>query len=261
MKPCPSSETWPRLLEGDLPEREAQTVREHVQTCTVCAAQLEETRALLGALAKPLAEPDAQRVRKVMKRVRETERQPQWSRRWVPLAVAATAALASVAVWWRPGAPGTFTARGGNTQWRQRVSVEVRSALNAGQKWAARASLMAETPLVVWYRNIEKTRPLYLAAFLVDGAGEVHWVAPAWPADEPPPLLAELPVSDSDALMPWSFIPANPAAGDGELVTWVVDEALNVEAVEQAEAARRVGTQVSLPGVVWRQPVRIEPAP
>ena len=260
MKPCPPSDVWPRLLEGDLPEREAQPIRENAKECTVCAAQLEETRALMGALAKPVAESDGQRVRQVMERVRASERQPHWSRRWVRLAVTA-AALASVALWWRPRAPDTFTARGGAVEWQQRVGVDVRSALNAGQKWAPPAVLAANTPLVVWYRNIEKTRPLYLAAFLVDGAGEVHWVAPAWAADEPAPALGELPMSDSDALMPWSFIPANPASGEGELVTWVVDEALNVEAVEQAEAARRVGTQVSLPGVVWRQPVRIEPAP
>lgn len=258
MKTCPDSTVWPRLLDGDLPEREAQPTRAHAESCPACAALLEESRLILRELAQPVVAPDEVSVRKLLQRVTEVERPSRYPKRaWVPIAVAATVLL-SVVTWRSLERTETFTARGGSLEWRQRVSAEIRPVLNAAQPWGAHPTLTPDTALVVWYRNLETQKPLYLAAFLIDGAGEVHWVSPAWGAGVPAPRTSLLPKAETEALMPSSFIPSQPANGDGELVTLVSTQAVSVEEIEGAERARRAGKPADLPGVMWRQPVRIE---
>jgi hypothetical protein len=261
MSECPSHELWPQLAAGDLPEREAQQLRAHVGGCSACSERLTASQGLLAALAQPAAQPDERRVQALM---RAADAPPR--RLAAPLALAAglAAAAALVPLWVVSVQRGEgFTARGGGeASWRQRVRAEIRPLGAAARPVGAGASLAARAPLTVWYRNLETRLDLQLLAFVVDGAGEVHWLSPAWAAGAPAPAPGHLPRAEGDALMPDAFVADGAAPGSGTLVTVISSAPLSLQPIELAPPDVRRDPVVLFPGaVVWSVPVHLEEAP
>ncbi|MBL8957297.1 MAG: hypothetical protein JNK82_41370, partial [Myxococcaceae bacterium] len=248
MTECPDIELWPQLAAGEVAERDAAGLRIHAHECAACGTRLAQSQALIAALARPALAADPRRVHALMRAVDAAPRRrlPVWA----PVAVAA--GLAAVAVPFLAGDRGELTSRGGNSlTWRQRAAAELRPLASPSKPVAAGAALSARAPLAVWYRNIEPSAALQLLAFVVDGEGEVHWVAPAWTGGAAPQAIA-LPRSEGAALMPESFVAEGAAPGDGLLVTVVSDSALALERLEQAAPAARRDPASLFPGaLVW----------
>jgi hypothetical protein len=253
---CPSLELWPQLAAGDLPEREAAALRVHADGCSACAGLLTDSRGLLAALARPAAAPEAARVQALMRAVEAPA--PSRLGFLVPIAVAAGLIAIAVPLATRPS--GELTPRGAELTWRQRAHAELRPLAAAAKPVSPGTLLPARAPLSVWYRNLETAAPLKLLAFVVDGAGEVHWVAPAWPEGQPTPAPAVLPRAEGAALMPESFVAEGAAAGDALLVTVVSDATLSVDTVEHAPPAQRRDPASLFPGaLVWSAAVHLTP--
>jgi len=254
MTACPDIELWPQLAAGDVAEREAAGLREHASGCAACGARLAESQALIAALSRPALAADPRRVQALMRAVDASP--PRRLPLWVPLAAAAVVAAVIVPFALRDRRE--LQARGGDAlTWRQRAAAELRPLASPSKPVAPGMPLSARAPLAIWYRNIEPSAALQLLAYVVDGAGEVHWVAPAWPAGQAPPAAAALPRSERAALMPESFVAEGAAPGDGLLVTIISDSPLSLERVEAA-AARRDPAALFPEALVWTAPVHLE---
>ncbi len=260
MTPCPAHSEWPRLLDGVVEERRAQHLRAHATGCPPCARRLARAAALLDALARPAVEPDPARVARLMAHL-DAANPPRPV--LVPRLAIAAAAMALAVVAWvglRPD-PGTFTPRGSSAGWPSKVHAELRVLSDVAHPVAADAGLSSSTAITVWYRNVETSRDLFVLAYLLDGVGEAHWVAPAWPeARQGAPVASRLPRAEGVALFEESFVPESPAPGRGQLVAVICPEPRSTGVVEAAPPPRRGDAEALFPGcVVWRQPIVVLP--
>jgi hypothetical protein len=255
---CPDVDLWPRLLDGDLPEREAHALRAHAAGCTRCTAELESSERLLSALSRPAAAAP-QKVRALMQAI-EQAAPPRRPALTLGLAAAAAVAVIAAVGALRPFSnDGAFTPRGATLGWRQKVRAEVRPLEHAAQPLKPGAALRGDAPLAVWYRNLEEDKPLYLLAWLVDGAGEVHWIVPTWPQGGDAPSSARLPRADVAALMPEAFVADEPQGGAGMLITVVSQRPLSAQAVEDTRPDNRSRAETLFPdALVWRAAVQLQ---
>jgi anti-sigma factor RsiW len=109
--PCNTAHLISALLDGELPEAEANRLRLHIRACTACSAYLEalvQNDALIREL--PEIEPSEQFDRTFWSNVEAIDRQhekPSWWRFWLsgwrPVAVGALAGAMAAALFFNAG--------------------------------------------------------------------------------------------------------------------------------------------------------------
>lgn len=249
---CPEPSVWSQLVDRQLSEEQAQSLRAHARGCAHCQAELREMEALIARVAAPL-EPVAstdEAVARVMRRVRagpeERRARPRWSRPWAGGAVAAALAAGLAVLMLRPASgppPGdeTFTPRGGPVAAAlgRSVGITFHTPATGSAPLAAGAVVPAESGLGVRYRNLDTREPVYLLAFAQDARGEVHWLYPAHlreDANEPSVKLE--PSAEPKALDEVVVLEA-PAPGPLRLVSVVTRAPLGVRDIESLAPEER----------------------
>jgi hypothetical protein len=251
--PCPPSEKWDLLADRQLSEDEAQALRAHARTCSDCDNAMKASEALLARIAAPVGgsapsteDPVAAVMRRV--RMREAPRVRPSRSRWAQAGLVLGALGASLLVvlvaprMLVEDEPETWTSRGAGSpsSLAQRVGIRFHRATNPPTPLEAGARLPPTTPFVVTYRNIEATQPVYLLAFAVDAAGEVHWLYPGHlseTSDEPAPRLET--TGPQERMMPEAVRLEEPPAGPLRLMSIVSLEPSSVSSVERLPPEQR----------------------
>lgn len=251
---CPAAETWLSYCAGEAPPPVSDALEAHARSCARCRGELAFARALQAPSA-----PAADTARLAAAVMRATSRPAPSSRALGALAAGLLAVVAvGLAARWRPG--GEVTARGGEPHtWQQRVIAELRPAGAVRRPVLDGEPLARATRWAVWYRNAEAERPLFLLAYLVDAAGELHWLTPAYRVEGQEPAPAPLPTSLGEQLL-GEVVQFDAAAGPATLVTLVGPTPGSVLAFEAAPATAQQDPAALLPGaVVWRRTVTLSP--
>ncbi|OJY26149.1 MAG: hypothetical protein BGO98_36885 [Myxococcales bacterium 68-20] len=243
---CPRHDVLIALGDGELPESQARSVRAHAGGCTRCQSELAELDAIAddlrapmpGALGRRSAEDFADEVLAKLD-ARRTEPRESRIPRWIgllaaaavlPLAVTAAHHLAQA-----PRATSEWTARGGSSAPATmrtlvtfgRVSGTTFEPLADGARLEADALLAAEI-------GGTEGPPRFLLAFLVDGAGERHWIYPSYEPGAPPPSSIALPVTVTPRVLGSMVRLDRPASGRARLVAIVLQRSESVDYIEQA---------------------------
>jgi hypothetical protein len=262
---CPEPSVWPKLVDRQLSEDEAQALRDHAQGCARCQAELREAEALVSRIAAPLepAAPSEEAVARVMRQVhaRGEERRvrPPRARPWMGGAAAAALAAGLAVFMLRPG-PGprqeTFTARGGPVEATLGRSVGITFHGPGAATLAPDTVVPAEAGFGVRYRNLDTREPVYLLAFAQDARGEVHWLYPAHLREDANELSVRLAPSAEARALEDVVVLEDPAPGPLRLVSVVTRAPLGVKDVESLppdertpEALRRRWPEASVESV------------
>lgn len=251
---CEKSDELSSLADGELTERRAASLREHLRGCAACQRAFQAQRDVIEALAAPAAAVDATAaVARLMARLEADERRavttpaPSARRRGAPFlagalataALAATIAIASLGgLSHRADEQGVFRARGGHDapSLRRSVGVTLRP-FGDGGLGALAGEVDAETTYVATYRNLSPDQPAYLLAFAVDAAGEVHWLYPAYERAGQDPEALPLPYAPIERALPTSVRLDAPAPGPLRFITLIAAEPLRVSALESLTPA------------------------
>ncbi|WP_164017509.1 hypothetical protein [Pyxidicoccus trucidator] len=243
--PCPEPSVWPRLVDRQLSEDDARTLRAHARDCARCQAELGGTEALVARIAAPLepAAPPDEAVARVLRRVRagppERRVRPIRFRPWMGGAAAALAAGLALFVL-RP----TPTPLPGETTWTARGAGPVEATLarsvgitfhtpgSGAAPLASGAVVPAESGFGVRYRNLDTQAPVYLLAFAQDARGEVHWLYPAHLREDANEPSVRLEPSAEARAMEEVVVLEEPASGPLRLVSVVTRAPLGVQDIE-----------------------------
>jgi hypothetical protein len=243
---CPPDEALIALGDGELAESHAQAVRAHVAECTRCRAELAKLAELGGDLRARVpgalgmdVEAFADVVLAQIDRPRAEPREARWRRWGVILAAAAALPLAATAAYrWShaPNQDGEWTARGSAS-----VPAELkRTLVRFGRVTATSfeplvdgATLQGDALLAVEVGATDGS-PRFLLAFLVDSAGERHWIYPVYEPGAPPPSSVAMPVTTTPRVLGSMVRLDRPAVGAGRLVAIVLPRSETVEHVEGA---------------------------
>ena len=244
---CPEQDVLIALGDGELPESQARSVRAHAHGCTRCQAELaalaslaEDLRAPVpGALGRRTAESFADDV---LAKLDATRPMPQRARfrRWIGLLAAAAALpLAFTLAHRYTGAPPPseeWTARGGASSAPATARTLVRFGRVSGTSFeplAEGTQLEADALLAAEIGGTEGS-PRFMLAFLVDSAGERHWIYPSYEPGAPPPSSIALPVTTGPRVLGSMVRLDRPASGGGRLVAIVLPQSESVDHVERA---------------------------
>jgi hypothetical protein len=244
--PCPKPQELTRLLDGELTENRAASLRAHLVTCAACAVALAAQRRLVARIAAPIPDsPSPGALAAVMSRLGgevpvPTARSP---RRVLGMlgGLAAAAALASVGVALLPGrAPdhGAFTARGAVVEWTRKVGVDLWVLERAPRPIAAGDRLVEGTALVASFSNVDSS-PAYLLAFAVDARDDVHWLYPAFVEPGSDPASIRLDPAVVHRALPESVILEDVSPGPLRFFLVVTREPLPVSSIESARGPAR----------------------
>lgn len=245
MTPCPGGEELLRLLDGEVTENRALELRQHLAGCPSCARAARAHEAFLARLAAPVpGVPSPGAVERVMRRVVAEPPTPSRRRTWRlafpagALALAAAAAAILVAVI-RPPHPSVFLARGGPAAWERKVGVELWTAEAPPHRLTEELLVSPATAYVATYRNLTGATA-YLLAFAVDGAGQVHWLYPAFldPSADPASLPLEAIASGT---LPESVELEQVPPGELRLFTILSPGPLSVSQIERLGPAELTG--------------------
>lgn len=237
MTTCASETELLGLVDGELDPQRAAELERHVASCAACTRRSAGNLEIHDGLAHPAAEPaDQAFVQQVVARLDEPApvgRRRDW--RWiVGASSAALAAAALVVLFVRPAPPPEFQPRGGPARPAERIAVDVH-LITAG---AGARELLPGQPLSSTARlafrvlNPSSTPPLYLLAFGVDAAGEVHWFYPAWHDAASDPAAAVLPAQAEPFFLPDAVAPEGAAPGPFRIVSVLSDQPATVRATE-----------------------------
>ncbi|NMO15696.1 hypothetical protein HPC49_02395 [Pyxidicoccus fallax] len=250
--PCPEPSVWSRLIDRQLPEEMAQSLRAHASGCSRCQAELRDTESLAARIAAPL-EPAAstdEAVARVMLRVRpgpaERRAQARWSRPWAGGAVAAALAAGIAVLVLRPmpvRPPGeeTATARGSAAvaSLGRGVGITFHTAGTGTTPLTSGAVVPAESGFGVRYRNVDTRGPVYLLAFAQDARGEVHWLYPAHLSEDANEPSVRLEAASEPRVLEEVVVLEEPAPGPLRLVSVVTRAPLGVKDIESLAAEAR----------------------
>ncbi len=242
---CPEHDVLIALGDGELPESQARNVRAHAAECTRCRLALSELATLTGDLRAPVPGALGRRSAEafaddVLAKLDAPVSSPRRSvPRWVSaLAFAAALPLAlTVASRLVSTSPGQeWTARGGASGAPATTRTLVRFGRVSGTTFepiAEGARLDADALLTAEIGGTEGP-PRYMLAFLVDAAGDRHWIAPSYEPGAPPPSSLALPVTVAPRVLGSMVRLDRPASGPARLVAIVLERSESVEHVEQA---------------------------
>jgi hypothetical protein len=242
LKSCPSNDELRRFVDEQLSVERTRQVNEHLQACGRCGRDVEGLHTLLAAIAAPsgAVTPNDEHFKRAVLSALDDER-PSWKRRWQwPVAVAAAAMAAAMAI--VVIAPTTavddqrFMARGeadsslaslaGVDALLSRRSLRQGERLGPGQRLAFRV------------RNIGD-QPLYLLAFALDAASEVHWFYPAYTDASKDPPATRIAPGTRELVLPDQVEPEGCADGPLEVLAVISREPRTVKQVERSLANRR----------------------
>jgi hypothetical protein len=88
--------------------------------------------------------------------------------------------------------------------------------------------------------------PRYLLAFLVDSAGDRHWIYPTYEPGTPPPSAMALPVTVAPRVLGSMVRLERPARGPARLVAVVLQRGESVEHVERAPLEQLTREQLAM---------------
>lgn len=158
----PEPDRLEAFVEGTLPDADRAVVAFHVQQCAVCQQELEEWRALFGALASlPRPEPLPGFAARVMAEVRVTRPWPTraaaWAERWgsrlVPQTTAGWALVAALVVLpiLTMGGAATWLATRPwfSVQWFW-IMAQERATAAAGAVLATALDTVMQSPVAAW---------------------------------------------------------------------------------------------------------------
>jgi hypothetical protein len=264
---CATDERWLRHELGDLSVNDSDALDAHLPGCPACRARAGAVARMLADLkAAARALPDdggafRRRVRAALAEAAAAPPAPAGAdagrpaaaparrpgplpgHRWPLLALVASVALvpALLAVQQRPGGgarplPGSFGARGDGAARAAATGAEVLLVRDGRPLPVGGQTLRPADALAVRVGN-RGARPLYLMAFGVDAAGEVHWLYPPYrdPASDPRALRIE--AGAPPRLLDELVAPDGAAAGPLQLYTLLLPAPLTVRAVERRLAA------------------------
>jgi len=251
---CPDHDELIRLREHALCEHRADEVRAHVAGCPACRDRIAALTRLVADLRAPIAwpggPPGPREVAHVMARL-DAPVAPRraWPR--LALAGAAVAGAVAIAVAW-PERGGEFTPRGGvapltaDHVTAEAIDREVGTTLFVlgahPEPLAAGARVSPATAFVLGYRNLARAVPLFVLAFAVDAAGEIHWLYPGFTTAGDDPAALPLAISEATRLMPDSVVLDGVAAGTLRVIVMVGAERLRVSAIERLRGAELAAT-------------------
>jgi hypothetical protein len=225
---CPSSQALTQLVEGALPVDQVRAIDKHLAACRRCAHEVASLRELLDDLRKPRTSNvgDDAFVHRVMRDLpaREERARSRPFPRWGWLAAAAVVIMMVAPAARRLSLPGDrreeFQARGGRpgTLLEQWLGVEVLAVREGKLLPLAGASLRSSDGLVVRYTNLVSARPVYLLAFALDAAGDVHWMYPAYLDAAQNPAAVRLAVGARQRLLDQVVGLERPASGGLRIV-------------------------------------------
>jgi hypothetical protein len=250
---CATDEVWLRHQLGELSVNDSDALTAHLPECPACRARAGSLAALLDDLSAAARDVPAdggafrRRVRGALTddlAAAATARgEPPVPRgaRWRLLALAAGVALVPAALVLqahrgRDGeAPGVLTARGSAAP--AAPVAEVLLVRDGEPRPLAGQTLGPKDALAVRVGN-RSGRPVYLMAFGVDAAGEVHWLFPAYRDPDSDPRALRIEAGSGPRLLDELVAPLRPAAGPLRLHTLLLPAPLTVRAVERRLAAR-----------------------
>ncbi len=245
---CPEHDVLIALGDGELSESQARWVRAHAGACTRCQADMaslasitDDLRAPVpGALGRRTAEAFADDVLAKLDAPRPVPQRAAF-RRWIgllaaagalPIAFAFSLAHRSAEV---PRGADEWTARGGASNASVTMGTLVRFGRVSGKAFeplADGARIDADALLAAEVGGTEG-QPRFMLAFLVDSAGERHWIYPAYEPDAPPPSSIALPVTAAPRVLGSMVRLERPASGPARLVAIVLPKSESVDHVEQ----------------------------
>ncbi|MBX3189671.1 MAG: zf-HC2 domain-containing protein [Labilithrix sp.] len=237
---CPEGDVLIALSDGELGEKRARAVRSHVDQCSRCRAELAELSTIAGDLRAPIpgalggksAESFADDVLAELDRPRAVPAS-RWTRWAMMLAAAAALPLAATAAvhWTRPSE--TWTARGAEISPVKRTALRFGRVTESFEPIAEGAVVEADALLAAEVAGTEGA-PRFLLAFLVDAAGERHWIYPVYEPGAQPPSSVVLPVTAGPRVLGSMVRLDHPAPGPATLVAIVLSRSETVEHVERA---------------------------
>lgn len=234
---CFDTQTLAAHLDGELTLNESQAVTAHLESCSLCQAQLARLRRTVAALPSALPVPeDAAFTRQVMAQLGSQHPAPR-RLTWAAGFAAAVAVLFAVLLIPRQQAspPGVaeFTARGGAHSQAVAFTVYVHpgSAPTRRQPATAGQPVRPQDGFSFEVHN-HTGKPRFAALFAFDSKGETHWFYPAVTADGDDPAAVALPAQPALLALPDGITPEAVAPGELKLVGLFLTEPLRVSEVE-----------------------------
>ncbi len=240
---CPTPPELHRLFDQELPERQAQALREHAATCGRCREAVNEHQQLVGRIAAPIPGLDVeQSVAQVMARLDEPPRVatvlPFWRRpravlmAAVPLAAAATL-LAVLSLHSAAPPRAEYAARGGPpAEPFAKVGVTVHALGPPQQRLADGARFSGASGLMTSFTNLDEGVSPYLLLFAVDARGQVHWLQPGHTDPTRDPEAIRLPYAREPTALPETVALESPAPGEMRILSIVSRQPLKVSEVD-----------------------------
>ena len=255
---CPDHDVLIALGDGELAESRAKSVRAHTAGCTRCRAELDELATIAGALRAPLAgaldgrsaEAFADDVLASIDRPRTRRRDARWPR-WIGVLAAAAALPLAVGLAYRHTRANAdaneWSARGGaaSAEDTKRTLVQFGRVSGTSFEPIVEGARLDADALVAAEIGGTAGPPRYLLAFLVDAAGERHWIYPAYEPGAPPPTAMALPATVAPRVLGSMVRLERPAPGPARLVAIVLPRSESVEHVERAPLDRLTREQLA----------------
>jgi len=94
------------------------------------------------------------------------------------------------------------------------------------------AEVTPDTAFVLAYRNLERSKPLYLQAFAVDAENTIHWIYPAYLSNKEDPAAVELAYTERETPLPDTVVLDHPSAGAMRFVVIVSPTHERVSSIE-----------------------------
>jgi len=253
--PCPAHDTLVSLIDGELAETRARAVRAHVESCARCRAALGELEALVADLRAPVPDAlgqspeafaDEVLARLASRPARSSERRSALLGRAAPFLAAAACVALAVGVGWRAtsrrAADAEFSARGAASLSApdddpRRTLVRFGRVRDGVFEPILDGAHVRADDILVGEVGATEGAQRYLLAFVVDAAGERHWLYPAWEVGAPRPVASALPRTASPRVLGTMVRLEDPAPGPAQLVAIVLRHAESVDFVEQAPAS------------------------
>jgi hypothetical protein len=255
---CPDRDELIALGDGELGESRAQSVRAHAADCPRCRAELGELDGIANDLRAPLplalgrqsAEAFADEVLANLDRPRASAGRARWPR-WVGVLAAAAALPIAVGLLHRSSTkeePSEWTARGGAASADALKRTLVQFGRVSGTSFfplADGARLEADS-LIAAEVGATDGPPRYMLAFLVDSAGDRHWIYPTYEPGAPPPSATALPVTVAPRVLGSMVRLDRPARGPARLVAVVLPHGESVEHIERASLEQLTREQLAM---------------
>jgi hypothetical protein len=245
---CPDDLALVALHDGELSENQASTIRKHVTECASCRARLASIESIAADLAAPL--PSALRMPPeafadgVLARIDQRRERPTSRARWLVVAAAA-ALLLGVGIRSQVDRRDEWSARGGgSTTPVQRTQLRFgRVAGTAFEPIERGAHVAADATLAVEIAGTD--RSTFLLAFLLDSAGDRHWLYPSYTDETPHPLSVSVPQGTTPHVLDSMVRPDHPAPGHAHLIAIVLPKVESIDFVESEDASALTREQLA----------------